>query len=582
MIELDQIKIDDTTRSNIDQWLNGEIDEATRQDILHMAQHDNEALINSFYTRLSFGTGGLRGIMGPGTNRINRYTIRASTQGLANYLIETLPEDDLKVFISYDNRNNSQTFAMESAKVLAANGIKAYLTKELRPTPIVSFGCRHFNCNAAIMVTASHNPKEYNGYKVYWSDGSQVTPPHDKGIITKVNAITDMTRIKVATENNPLITLVGTELDDAYITSIARLQTIPSLAKKRGKELSVVFSALHGTGTTMVPKTLLSWGFSNLEQIESQALPDGEFSTVISPNPEEKEALSLGIKRLLDLKADLLCATDPDADRVGVAVYHNEKAVLLTGNQIASLCLYHICTHTQLPENAAFAKTIVTTELFRKICDQYQKTCFDTLPGFKYIAEKIREWEESGEYSFVFGGEESYGYLLGNIVRDKDAVICCALLCEAALSAKIEGKTLIDRLHELYETYGVHRESLISVHFPESRQGHHEMTLAMKNLRSDPPTSLDGKEIIAIDDYLKSTHVDLKNRKQKTLTLPQSNVLVFWLSDGKAVVRPSGTEPKIKIYAGVTGNTISECDTSSTNILYDLKERLMGKDSDSS
>lgn len=555
---------DVTTQQNIDTWLNGDYDEATKAEIRRMVKESPEKAIDAFFTNLSFGTGGLRGIVGVGSNRMNRYTVMAATQGLANYLALQPPkEDGHSVFIGYDSRTHSREFAEVTARVLAGNGIKVYIFNELRPTPLVSFGCRARRCSAAIVVTASHNPPEYNGYKVYWDDGGQVVPPHDTGIIAEVNKITEFKQIKCAELNHPLIEWVDGEIDDDYIRTIHPLQNYPSDNKNRGKLLKVVYTSLHGTGITVVPPVLEDWGFGNYILVPEQCKPDGMFPTVRSPNPEEPSALKLGIETLNKIQADILIATDPDADRMAVAVRHHDRVEILTGNQIACVCLEHILralvTQKRLPEKAAFIKTIVTTELFRIIAEAYGRPCFDVLTGFKYIAQVIHEWEQSTDgYQYIFGGEESYGYLLGTAVRDKDAVISSALICEVALQAKLQDKTLVDLLHHIYQKYGVYREKLASIYYGEGKASKELMDQAMAGIRENPPKTINGTPVISVEDYQTSTRTDMRTGKSSKVDLPKSNVYAFHLNDGsKVVVRPSGTEPKIKLYGGVSRPSLS-------------------------
>jgi len=554
--------MDAETQRNISLWLEGLYDDKTKTEVRKLLKECPQEAIDAFYTNLSFGTGGMRGIMGVGSNRMNNYTVRAATQGLANYLNQQPPPPQgHSVFIGYDSRRHAKDFAEEASKVLAANNIQVFLCRDLRPTPLVSFGCRLKKCSAAIMITASHNPPDYNGYKVYWSDGAQILPPHDKGIIKEIAKITDPAMVKtVSSIVHPSITLVGEDIDRSYIEETFKLQLNPEMNQRHGKELKIIYTSLHGTGITLIPSILPAWGFSSLSFVEKQIIPDGNFTTVKSPNPEESAALEMGIKQLQETHDDLLIATDPDADRVGVAINHHDKVVLLSGNQIASLCLAYICETLiqkgKMPKKAAFIKTIGTTELFQAICDAYHQPCFNVLTGFKYIAEKIRQWENNPEgYHFVFGGEESFGYLLGTLTRDKDGIIASALICEVALYAKRQGKTLVDLLHELYAKYGVFSESLLSVEFEESKEGKEKMASGMKKLRSQLPETINDLDVIAVEDYQKSLKRELKTGKTEQLHLPQSDVLLFWLQDqSKLMIRPSGTEPKIKIYCGVRDN----------------------------
>lgn len=561
-------ELDPKTAANIALWLDGNYDEKTKEAVRHLVQENPQEATDAFYTNLSFGTGGMRGVMGVGSNRMNDYTVRAATQGLANYVNkQPAPPQGHSAFIGYDSRHHSKTFAHEAAKVLAANSIKVFLCKDIRPTPLVSFGCRLKKCTTAIMITASHNPPQYNGYKVYWSDGGQVLPPHDTGIMQEVAKITDPTMVKIATNiKNPLINIVSEEIDAPYVDEGSRLQYYPEENKRHGKDLKVVYTSLHGTGITLTPRMLTAWGFSNVSFVDKQIIPDGDFPTAKYPNPEEKAALALGIEKLQATNSDLLIATDPDADRVGIAALHNGEVTIFSGNQTASLCLAHICetltAQKRMPEKAAFIKTIVTTELFKSICDSYNKPCVNVLTGFKYIAEKILEWESDPKgYQYIFGGEESYGYLFGTLTRDKDAVIVSALICQMALHAKLKGKTLVDLLHDLYRKYGVFVESLLSVAFEESKAGKEKMAQSMAKLRQHIPSQINGIDVTSVEDYLSSVKTDMKTKKNEKIQLPKSDVLLFWLADGsKLIVRPSGTEPKVKLYCGVVNPTTSSID----------------------
>ncbi len=559
------VVFDATTQRNIDAWLEGDYDEATKAEIRRLVEEKPEDAVNAFYTHLTFGTGGLRGVMGVGTNRMNRYTVMAATQGLANYLAQH-PKDSGQhsVFIGYDCRHYSRNFAEEAAKVLAGNGIEVYIFDELRPTPIVSFGCRARGCSAAIVITASHNPPEYNGYKVYFDDGGQIVPPHDIGIIQEVNKISSLSQIHTAELKSPLIHWVDGEIDEEYLAAIRPLQHYREENAEYGKELKVVYSSLHGAGITVVPKALEDWGFTNYIVVQEQSQPDGSFPSVKSPNPEERSALKIGIETLNKVYGDILIATDPDADRLAVAVRHRDHVELLSGNQVACICLEHILralsAQKRLPEKAAFIKTIVTTELFRVIAEAYGKRCFDVLTGFKYIAQMIHQWEQAQDgLQYIFGAEESYGFLLGTSVRDKDAVSAALLVCEVALRAKRQGKTLVDLLHHLYQKYGVYREKLTSIFYGDGKENHAKMVKAMANLRAKPPKAIHGVKVIAVEDYLASTYTDLRTGQSDPIHLPKSDVFRFNLDDGsKVVVRPSGTEPKIKLYGGVSRPSLSQ------------------------
>ena len=531
----------------------------------------------------------MRGTMGVGSNRVNDYTIRAATQGLANYVNQQpVPPKGHSAFIGFDSRHHSHRFAEEAAKVLAGNGIKVYLFKDLRPTPLVSFGCRWKHCTTAIMITASHNPPEYNGYKVYWNDGGQVLPPHDTGIMHEVAKISDPTMVKMTESlNHPLITLVSEEVDAPYIDEGRKLQFYPVENERFGIDLKIVYTSLHGTGMTMMSRMLAKWGFTKIAYVDKQIIPDGDFPTVSYPNPEEMKALTLGIEKLKETQSDLLIATDPDADRVGVVVNHQGNLVQLDGNQMACILLAHVCEAltklNRMPAKAAFIKTIVTTELFQAICNSYGKTCVNVLPGFKYIAEKIYQWESAPNgLNYVFGGEDSCGYLLGTLTRDKDGIMIGALVAEAALHAKRQGKTLVDLLHDLFRQHGVYYDGLLSLNFEESKIGQEKMRLSMVNLRKHLPRQINGVDVISIDDYLSLQKTDLKSGKTEKILLPISNVLTFWLTDGtKLVVRPSGTEPKVKLYCSVfeksdapIESSMKNCQTKVEQILSTMKQLI--------
>ncbi len=589
--------MDTTTQKNIDTWLQGAYDESTKQEIRRLQRENPEELIDAFYTYLSFGTGGLRGIMGVGTNRMNVYTIRSATQGLANYLLTQQPPGKQRhgVLVGFDCRNHSREFAIETAKVLAANGIEVFLYKDLRPVALISFGVQFKQCSAGVMITASHNPPLYNGYKVYWSYGGQVLPPHDQGIMSEANAITEPSQIKMVDFPHPLIQEVAEEIDDAYIHTIHSLQLRPGQNQTHGKELHVVYTSLHGGGITMIPRALADWGFSHITLVEEQKTPDGNFPTVKTPNPEEPAALKLGIEKLQKVNGDLLIATDPDVDRLAVVVMHEGKPVALNGNQTACIALEYIChslvENKLMPPKPIFVKTIVTTELFRAIAEHYKTSCLDVLTGFKYIGEKIAQWEEEKKanvptHHYIFGGEESYGYLLGTHARDKDAVVSSALICEAALYQKLQGKTLVDLLFHIYQTYGVYREKLLSLTF-EGKEGAERMKQVMKMLRKNPPKTIREVAVTTVEDYeQRSIHL-LETGYKEPLMLPKSDVLRFWLADRtKLVIRPSGTEPKIKIYCGCVAKrtfehkkeiekSIVECDQKADIYLH-LMKKLLG------
>lgn len=578
---------DETTQKNLDQWLKGPYDEKTKEQINMLIDSQPEVITDSFYTRMAFGTGGLRGIMGVGSNRMNKYTIGAATQGLANYILKQ-KRDDKSVLIGHDSRINSSEFAQVTAKIFAANGIKVYLFSQLRPVPLVSFGCRYKGCISAVMITASHNPPEYNGYKVYWDDGAQVVPPQDEGIIKEVYAIESPDQVKsVDSIDHPLIEWVSDEIDHAYLSEVKKLQLYPLDNKEKGAALKVVYTPIHGAGVTMVPKILEQWGFSSVSLVDKQSKPDGNFPTVEKPNPEEKQALKLGIDQMLEEGADILLGTDPDSDRIGAAINHQCKAALLSGNETACICLHHICealaSQSQMPKDGAFVKTIVTSELFKAIAESYNKPCFNVLTGFKYIGQLIKEWEEKApSYKYLFGGEESYGYLLGTHSRDKDAVIMSALICEVALQAKLQNKTLLDFLYEIYQKHGIFREKLTSIVFKDSKENKDKMKTLMEDLRTSPPKEFNGVSIKSLEDYQSSKITHFSDNTTEEINLPKSNVLLFWLEDDtKLVIRPSGTEPKIKIYCGVVDKEeedldigIKQCDKKIDDFVHALEKIL--------
>ena len=546
-------------RANI--WLQGNYDNETKGIIEEMMENDPQELAESFYRDLEFGTGGLRGIMGVGSNRMNKYTVGAATQGFANYLKLNFSELELiKVAIAYDSRNNSKYFAQITADVFSANGIKVYLFDELRPTPELSFAIRHFGCQGGIVITASHNPKEYNGYKAYWDDGGQLISPHDKNVITEVLSIKDISDVKFD-GNSDLIEIIGEEVDNIYLDHIHALTLSPD-AIKRQRDFKIVFTPIHGTGVPLVPKVLKMFGFEQVYLVDEQTTPDGNFPTVVSPNPEESAALELAMQKAKSIDADLVMATDPDADRVGIAIRKGDEMILLNGNQAASLLIYYLITKWKesgkLTGNEYIVKTIVTSELLAKIAEKENVEHFDVLTGFKYIADKIKEYE--GEKTFIGGGEESYGYLVGDFVRDKDAVISCAMIAETAAWAADKGIGLYELLLQIYEEFGLYKEKLISV-VRKGKSGAEEIQKMMRDFRTNPPTSLGGSEVVVINDYLSGTTINLETGTQNKIDLPSSNVLQFFTKDGgKVSVRPSGTEPKIKFYFGVVAPMDSKAD----------------------
>lgn len=533
------------------EWLTDAFDEATRNEVKRLLEGDEKQLVDAFYRDLEFGTGGLRGIMGAGTNRMNVYTVGRATQALANYLKKTFPAlNPIKVAVAHDSRNNSRLFAETTAKIFAANGIEVYLFEALRPTPELSFTIRHFGCQSGVVITASHNPKEYNGYKAYWSDGGQVVPPHDKNIIEEVGRTT-FSDIRW-NGNEYLIKIIGNEVDEIYTDKIKSLSLSPDIVKQFS-DIKIVYTPIHGTGVKLVPMALAKYGFTNIIHVPEQDIPDGNFPTVKSPNPEESAALTLAIEKARQTGAELVMATDPDADRVGIAVKYNNNFVLLNGNQTGSLLIYYLLTrwheNKKLTGKEYVVKTIVTTDLIADIARKFNVECYEVLTGFKYIAEIIRENE--GKKTFIGGGEESYGYLAGEFVRDKDAVMACALIAETYAWAKSQNKSMYDLLLEMYVKFGFYKESLINV-TKKGKEGQEEIARMMDNYRQRPPRTLGGSEVVKIYDYQNSTVKDAKGNTVDTLKLPKSNVLQFVTADGsKITVRPSGTEPKIKFYFSV-------------------------------
>jgi phosphoglucomutase len=544
-----------------------------------IAAGEQTALTDSFYKSLEFGTGGMRGEMGVGCNRMNKYTVGAATQGFANYLNKCLPNQKIKVAIAHDSRNNSPEFTRIAANIFTANGIEVYLFPALRPTPQLSFTVRELGCQAGLVITASHNPKEYNGYKAYWADGSQVVAPHDKNIVAEVNAISTVADIKFE-GNDSLLHLLDESIDTAYLKTIQANCRKPDVIQRQ-KDLKIVFSPIHGTGITLVPKALELLGFEAVTVVEEQAIPNGNFPTVVYPNPEEKEAMTLALNKAKAIDADLVIATDPDADRVGAAVKNQHgKWVLLNGNQMASLILYYLLKVTDLKGNEFVAKTIVTTDLIDKMCASKGVTCYNTLTGFKYIAQVIRELE--GKEKFIGGGEESYGYLIGDAVRDKDAVASCAMIAELTAYAKDQGKSLFDFLAEMYIENNFYYEGLISL-TKKGKAGAEEIKQMMINLRSNVPASVAGSKPVTVLDYEGLVSTDLLTGKQTPITVGRgieaSNVIQLILADGSKVsARPSGTEPKIKFYVSVNAPLASAADFDKTFAALQEKVGVIQKD----
>jgi len=536
------------------QWLHSTIiDNESKERIKYMIEYDENELIESFYKDLAFGTGGLRGIMGTGTNRINIYTIGMATQGLSNYLKQQFAgKKEIKVAIAHDSRNNSRLFAEKTASVFSANGIKVFLFDKLRPTPELSFAIRHLKCQSGIVITASHNPKEYNGYKVYWADGGQIISPHDKNIIAEVQKIKNIDEIRF----DPKLTHVkeiGDKIDNEYIKQIKKLSLNPDIIKKH-KDLKIVFTPIHGTTVDLVPKALHAFGFENIYTVEEQNTPDGNFPTVKSPNPEEPAAMELALKKAKSVDADIVMGTDPDGDRVGIAVKKSEKDfTLLNGNQAATLLLHYLITQWKekgkLKGKEYIVKTIVTSEILAEIAEKYGVQNYDVLTGFKYIADIIKQNEKVKQ--FIGGGEESYGYLAGEFVRDKDAVMSCALFAETAAYLKNNGKTPYEQLIDIYVEFGFYKEKLISI-VKKGKAGEEEIKKIMDNFRNNPPQTINHSNVMLIHDFLKQKTFDQLSHLRYEINLPKSNVLQFILKDGSKIsIRPSGTEPKIKFYFSV-------------------------------
>ncbi len=529
-------------------WLGAEYDEDTRDEVQTLIDTDPKSLEDAFYKDLEFGTGGLRGVMGPGTNRMNVYTVSMATQGLANYINKAV-NGEKSVAIAHDSRNNSDVFARKAAEVLAANGIKVYLYPELRPTPQLSFTVRHYGCTAGIVVTASHNPKEYNGYKVYWSDGGQIVPPHDKAIIEEVRKISSPKEVKLDADEE-LIEIVKNNLDELYRKTLLK-ESIYSESIDGQAEMPIVYTSLHGTGITQVPGLLTDMGFRNIHSVKEQEKPDGNFPTVHSPNPEEKAALDLALKLGAEVDAEILMGTDPDADRVGIAVKDlNGELVLLNGNETACILTHYILTGLKekgrFPENGFICSTIVTTELMDRIAEKFNIPCYVTLTGFKWIAAKIREKE--GSEKFICGGEESYGFMVGDAVRDKDAVVTGAMLCEVAAWAKAKGSSFYEELIAMYAEYGFYREALVSL-VKKGKDGAEQISAMMERFRTNTPSEIAGSKVVELRDFKKGEIKNFVTGETAKTEIPASNVIQFYLEDGsKVTARPSGTEPKIKFY----------------------------------
>ncbi|MET3113493.1 phosphoglucomutase [Pedobacter sp. CG_S7] len=574
------MQLESSTLETINKWLTNSYDRDTKDEIqLLINNEDFNELSDAFYRNLEFGTGGLRGVMGAGSNRINKYTIGTATQGLSNYLLKKYPGKVIKVAIAHDSRNNSDYFAKITADVFSANGIIVYFFKELRPTPELSFAIRQLGCRGGVMLTASHNPKEYNGYKAYGWDGGQFTAPEDTEVMNEVAKIANIFEVKFDRIPDN-VKLIGEEIDKLYLDSITGLSVSPE-AISRQKDLKIVFSPIHGTGITLVPKALAQFGFTNLTLVEEQSKPDGNFPTVVYPNPEEKEAMTLALKKAQEIDADLVLATDPDADRVGIAVKNNDgEFVLLNGNQTGSLLIHYLLTAWEekgkLDGNQYVVKTIVTTNLIEAIAKAKNVTCYNTLTGFKWIGQLITQLQ--GKKTFIVGGEESYGYSVGELVRDKDAVISCAFIAEMTAYYKDKGTSLYNALIDMYVEYGLFKEELVSL-TKKGKTGAEEIKAMMEQFRNNPPAVLGGSKVITLKDYELGIETDLNTGKTSPLALPKSDVLQFITADGSIVsARPSGTEPKIKFYCSVNAPLADKSKFNEVNEQLTVKIQTLMKD----
>jgi phosphoglucomutase len=567
--------MDATIQQKIDKWLEGNYDEATKKAIRTLGEQNPEELEDAFYKNLEFGTGGLRGIMGIGTNRMNKYTVGMATQGYANYLNKCFHKD-VSVAIAFDCRNNSPEFAGITANVFAANGIKVYLFEGLRPTPELSFAIRHFGCKGGVVCTASHNPKEYNGYKAYWDDGAQMVPPHDKNVIVEVDKIESVDDVRWSGGEDNII-MIGKEVDGLYLQMVKGLSVYPEVCEAQ-KDLKIVYTPIHGTGIKLVPQALENFGFTNVHIVQEQSEPNGNFPTVIYPNPEETETMSIGLRQAKELDADILLGTDPDADRVGVGVKNNKgEWILLNGNQTALLAFNYMIEARKVKgiaePNDMVVKTIVTTYMIDAIAKKYNVACYNVLTGFKWIAALIKEKE--GKENYIIGGEESFGLMIGDEIRDKDAISAVALICEMAAYEKNKGRSLFEKLLDLYVEYGFYKESLTSI-TKKGMNGAAEIAAMMETFRKNPPQTIDGVAVDQLLDYELQQGTNMADGSTFTIDLPKSNVLQFVLGDGTQIsARPSGTEPKIKFYFSVNAPLKNVGEFDATEKLLDEKiERI--------
>ena len=543
--------MDSRTEQKINHWLSGNYSQQAKDEIIRLQKENPTELEDAFYKNLEFGTGGLRGIMGIGTNRMNKYTVGMATQGYANYLKKCFG-NDISVAIAHDCRNNSRFFAETTAHVFAANGVKVYLFEALRPTPELSFAIRELGCKGGVVCTASHNPKEYNGYKAYWEDGSQLVPPHDKNVIKEVDLIANVEDVQWS-GGDANIHIIGKEMDEAYIDMARNLSVYPEVCAAQS-DLKIVYTPIHGSGITLVPEVLKAFGFNNVSIVEEQSVPDGNFPTVVYPNPEEREAMSIGLKKAKELDADILLGTDPDADRVAIGIKNNKgEWVLLNGNQTAAIAFNYMIEARKAKgiaqPNDMVIKTIVTTQMIDAIAKANGVACYNVLTGFKWISSMIREKE--GKENYIIGGEESFGLMIGDKIRDKDAISAVALSCEMAAYEKNKGRSLYDKLIDLYVQYGFYKESLVSI-TKKGMNGAKEIADMMEGYRQNPPQTIDGAQVMHLLDYELQQASNLVTGETAVIDLPKSNVLQFILADGTSIsARPSGTEPKIKFYFSV-------------------------------
>lgn len=573
-------ELEQSVLSKAQKWLDGEYDEATKEQVRIMMNNDRNELIESFYKDLEFGTGGLRGIMGAGTNRMNIYTVGAATQGLANYLKKNFEGEAVRVAISHDSRNNSRMFAERVADIFASNGFTVYLFDALRPTPELSFAIRELKCHSGVVITASHNPKEYNGYKAYWTDGAQVTAPHDRNIIEEVGRITDVGMIRTGLHPENIVVL-GEDFDEKYLDRIHELSLSPESVKRR-HDMKIVYTPLHGAGVRLVPASLRRFGFTNVTLVPEQSVVDGNFPTVESPNPEERKTMSKAIELAAREGADLVLATDPDSDRIGVALRNKQgEYVLLNGNQTLVLLMSYQLTRWAelglLDGRQYVVKTIVTSQMANAVADRFGVKCYDCLTGFKYIAKIIRENE--GRTKYIGGGEESFGYLAGDYVRDKDGVSACSLAAEAAAWAMdTMGLTLYEWLQELYVQYGLYREGLLPI-VRKGKEGAEQIQRMMADFRATPPAAILGSPVVRINDFQTLETLDTRSGARTPIEQDRSNVLQWFTEDGTTVsVRPSGTEPKIKFYFGVKAPLASAAEYERTVAGLDAKIEAIKKD----